>query len=298
MHLAIIGGDRRMIYTAAAFEKDGAQVSISGFDYADIPKGLDNMSVRDAVRRSQAVVLPVRPIDSDYLNMPYAADRLGLTELRKIVGTRPVFSGCADVMRGYVDGTVYDYTAREEFALYNAALTAEGAAGIIISEHEGSVFGSRVLITGYGRIGRILSGYLINMGAKVTVAVRRAGSAAEASISCVKSCYYSDIELKEYDIIINTVPAPVLDHDKIDDVRSDTFIIDLASAPGGVDMCRAGERGIKCIHALALPGRTAPTTAGRIIKDTICNIICNIIKEENGGKDHTGLCDDRLLLHL
>ena len=294
MSIAIIGGDRRMIYAAAEFAKDGVKVSISGFDYADIPYGLYNMPVCDAVQRSQAVVLPVRPTDGEYLNIPYGAERIRLNGLRELVGARHVFSGCAEVMRGYVDGTVYDYPSREDFVIYNAALTAEGAVGIIIDEYEGSVFGSRVLITGYGRIGRILADYLTKLGAEVIVAVRRAESAAAAQTSGIRAGYYSDLELKDYNIIINTVPALVLDRDRIDIVRKDALIIDLASAPGGVDMRRAGERGIKCIHALGLPGRTAPVTAGRIIKDTICNII----KEENGGKDHTGLRDDRLLLHL
>ena len=42
---------------------------------------------------------------------------------------------------------------------------------------------------------------------------------------------------------------------------------------GGVDFEAAKEAGVKVIWALSLPGKTAPITAGKIIKDTILNIL-------------------------
>ena len=42
---------------------------------------------------------------------------------------------------------------------------------------------------------------------------------------------------------------------------------------GGVDFDAAKEAGVKVIWALSLPGKTAPITAGKIIKDTILNIL-------------------------
>lgn len=294
MRTAIIGGDRRMLYAAAAFAEDGFEISITGFDRADIPGGLINSDFSGAIGDSDIVVLPVRPIEGGYLSTPYSDDRIGVKELFTQIGSRPVFGGCGDILRGYAFGSVYDYTAREEFSVYNAALTAEGALGLIVDEYEGSIFGSSILVTGYGRIGRLMSGYLDKLCADVTVAVRSEAARARAITDGIRVCNYSDLELYIYDIIINTVPAQVITAAHIDRMRTDALIIDLASAPGGVDMSRAEERGIRCIHALGLPGKTAPAAAGRIIKNTICNII----KEENGGKDHSGLCDDRLLLHL
>lgn len=51
------------------------------------------------------------------------------------------------------------------------------------------------------------------------------------------------------------------------------MVIDLASAPGGVDFEAASRRGIKSIQALSIPGKVAPKTAGSIIKSTIYDII-------------------------
>ena len=49
--------------------------------------------------------------------------------------------------------------------------------------------------------------------------------------------------------------------------------ISVGYASGGVDFSAAKDRELTCIHALALPGKTAPLTAGIIIKDTIMNIL-------------------------
>jgi len=75
------------------------------------------------------------------------------------------------------------------------------------------------------------------------------------------------------DIVFNTVPAMVLDRDLLFKLNKEALIIDLASKPGGVDFLAAEELGIKTIHALGLPGKTAPVSAARIIKDTIYNIL-------------------------
>lgn len=294
MRVAIIGGDRRMLYAAEAFLSAGGEVVLAGFkkEY-----GNDRMPCKtfgEAAGSADIVVLSVRPLEGEYLSTPLSDERIPMRELSAVIGTNPVFSGCGDQVGGYLSSPVRDYTAREEFAVRNAILTAEGAIGLLVSAFQGSIFGSKALVTGYGRIGRVTSRYLRQLGAEVTVAVRSESARAWASAEGMNTCDYSLTELNHQDIIINTAPAPVLTAAHVDRIRGDAVIIDLASAPGGVDAERAGERGLNFIHALALPGKTAPATAGRIIKDTICHII----KEENGGKDNCGLCHDRLLLHL
>ena len=52
-----------------------------------------------------------------------------------------------------------------------------------------------------------------------------------------------------------------------------TVMIDLASAPGGIDIHAAKEHGLKVIWALSLPGKHSPYTAGKIIAQTIIQIL-------------------------
>lgn len=80
-------------------------------------------------------------------------------------------------------------------------------------------------------------------------------------------------KLNEFDIIINTIPALVIQEEQLKKINKDCLIIDLASNPGGVDRTFAKKIGIKTIWALSLPGKVAPLTSAQYIKDTIYNIL-------------------------
>jgi hypothetical protein len=77
----------------------------------------------------------------------------------------------------------------------------------------------------------------------------------------------------KYDIIINTVPHIVLNEKRLEYVRNDVLLIDLASNPGGIDKKSVKDKKLKFIWALSLPGKVAPITSAEFIKNTIYNII-------------------------
>ena len=293
MRTAIIGGDERMIYAAEGFLRDGAEVRMSCFERSDYT-GIECIDPKTAASWADIIILPVVPVNNGCLNAPLSGQKIGVQELAEYISSKPVFTGRANLLKEFTNGRLFDYTAREGFSVRNAVLTAEGALGVVISEYSDSLFNADVLVTGFGRIGRVTARYLRAMGARVTVAVRSESAAAWAEAEGYKTCGYSPEELSRYSLVINTVPALIITSYIIDLMSADTLIIDLASMPGGVDDDCAHDGGVRCIHALALPARTAPVAAGRIIKETICSMI----KEEIGGKENDWLRDDRLLLHL
>ena len=69
------------------------------------------------------------------------------------------------------------------------------------------------------------------------------------------------------------VPAPVLTEPVLAALRPGSLIVDLASKPGGTDFAAAEELGLHAEHALALPGRCAPQTAGALIAQTVLAIL-------------------------
>jgi dipicolinate synthase subunit A len=71
--------------------------------------------------------------------------------------------------------------------------------------------------------------------------------------------------VENFDIIINTIPAKVIDSSILKRIRNESLIIDLASKPGGVDFKEAETLGKKVIWALGLPGKVAPKTAAEYI---------------------------------
>ena len=273
MKVAVIGGDKRMLFAAKAFSADGYEVSIAGFDRL---VSLCDIRIADAetvCEWADIIVLPVRPVADGHIAMPFSDIRITVPELMSMIGEKPVFSGCASLLKPYAQGEVYDYAVREDFTVKNAELTAEGAVGILLNDYEGAVFGTDILVTGYGRIGKILSAYLRRMGAHVTAAARKDSDRAMIGINGMTALDYPDIDWGRYPVIINTVPFMVLDAPAVDAMDDDVYIIDLASAPGGVDFDKAQGRGLSCMHALSLPGKTAPLAAGRIIRDTVIKIM-------------------------
>jgi len=83
-----------------------------------------------------------------------------------------------------------------------------------------------------------------------------------------------------FEIIFNTIPAVVLERAYLQRLNSDTLIVDLASTPGGTDFIAAKELGISAIHALSLPGKVAPKTAGEILSRTIPLLLEKLVGEE------------------
>jgi len=168
-----------------------------------------------------------------------------------------------------------DILDREDFAIFNAAASAEGAILTAMQNTDFTIHGSRVLIAGFGRIGKVLASMLSALNAKVYVEARK-----KEDIAWIENYGYFPIDISElknyiseFDIIFNTIPYCIFNKDLLEKTNTNCIIIDLASLPGGVDFKAAEGFNIKTIHALSLPGKTAPLTAARYIKKTIDNII-------------------------
>ena len=135
--------------------------------------------------------------------------------------------------------------------------------------------GSKCLIIGYGKIGKVLSAALKELGADVTASARKYSDLAwikTNGLNGVQTAAIGEIA-DRFDIIFNTVPSLVLNFKVLSKTKPDVLIIDLASRPGGVDFDTADDLNRKVIWALSLPGKVAPRTAGEIIKDTLLNIL-------------------------
>ena len=148
-------------------------------------------------------------------------------------------------------------------------------AQIAMEEMASTIFGQRVLITGHGRISKVLMKILNGMGAEVTVTARKYSDLAWAEIYGCHGIHTSSLKdcIRNFSLIINTVPAVILNEDILKEASAESLIIDLASKPGGVDFDTARRLGLKVVWALSLPGKVAPVSSGEIIASTILNIL-------------------------
>ena len=164
-----------------------------------------------------------------------------------------------------------DFLESESLNIVNAIPTVEGAIKIAIEETPYTIHESNVLVLGYGRIGKILCDKLDYLGANVYCATRREADFSWLKEKRIKSVKYDEIHkmCQNIDFIINTVPSVVIDEKIIRNLKKECFIIELASKPGGVDKSKIEMYNLKVISAQGLPGKVAPITAAKYIKEII-----------------------------
>ena len=278
---AVIGGDLRSTYLAGALAEEGCRVISSGFDSTELPACVTACTnPTQAIQLADCIILPL-PVSTDgiHINAPFSRIPIPLETVVQAVKSDQLLLGgqISEALRRDLSQrglTAGDYFSREELAVLNAVPTAEGAIQLAMEELPITLSGARCLITGYGRIGRILASMLNALGATVTVAARRCSDRAWAEAQGSRAMELSRLPGKErYDVIFNTVPYKIFHRELLEQLDSGTLIIDLASRPGGVDFNAAAQLRMKTIWALSLPGRVAPKSAGNIIKQTILNMI-------------------------
>ena len=138
-----------------------------------------------------------------------------------------------------------------------------------------TIHGARVLVIGYGRVGKLVAHRMHALGAQVTVAARRFEPLAWAQALGYQTRQLGQLSshLGGCDLVVNTVPAQVLGETELADLNPDCLVLDLASKPGGVDLAAAARLGRNVIWALSLPGKVAPVTAGAAIQQTIYHML-------------------------
>jgi len=282
LKFAVVGGDMRFLSLAKGLFDKGYDVTVSGFEKHNFEElKLKQGETFDIVRSADIIILPLAfSLDDVNINAPFSDKDIEIKALMKnISNTSLVLAGkVSNKLKKLADERnikLIDYLEREEMAILNAVPTAEGAIELAMSEMPITLWGSKVLICGFGRIGKVLAKDLAALGAEVTVACRSHSDFAWIKVFGYKTARYRDLvnTAGEFDLIINTVPHLVIDEKILEAVKEGVLIIDLASKPGGIDFAAAGRLRRKVIWALSLPGKVAPLTAGRIIEKTILNIV-------------------------
>ncbi len=276
--ILVIGGDLRLVYLADAFLKNGFETSVYGIEYNTSILGITpEESLENAMSRADVIILPL-PVSRDRRNINagyFKADIPLNLFLENLKPHHIVFGGMiTDDLKTTIESKsakCFDYFKDEQLTLKNAQLTAEGAISTAIENTHFSLFESKVVILGFGRIAKFLAKYLAGFECRVSICARNKIALSEAQLSGYDVCELKNMHpvLNRADIIFNTVPALVLSKQELECIRKPTLVIDLASKPGGVDLSAAASLGINHIQALSLPGKTAPASAGRAIYKTV-----------------------------
>ncbi|MGN0584558.1 MAG: dipicolinate synthase subunit DpsA [Ruminococcus sp.] len=262
--LLAAGGDLRMLYAAAELS-DKYDVMVTGFSENKLPGAVKEMYRQLGQGCDKADVLLLPPVASDNKggipapfseNAPDTAEIIGKVSEggTVLLGIKGEAAEKAGEGRGLY---YYNYMNDEVLALANAIPTAEGAIKTAIEETGSTIWGSRVVVMGFGRTGAVLADRLLKLGADVTAAARKerdrmrikAMGAKASGIKLSPEC------LSEADIIFNTVPAIIFGKEELERLKKGCVFIELASAPGGADKKIIDEAGCKYVWATGLPAK-------------------------------------------
>lgn len=294
---AIVGGDKRQIYMAKKLLSSGYSVityglNLSETDISDIDMSASNISdmsifgtsldcsnageltvndltaksLADAIDSSKVILTPI-PLSKDrktILSVTKEEDLTIVNLMALLKEGHTLYGGCLsrELIEHCNDLGIYceDFMEQEEVTLFNTIATAEGTIAEAIINSTINLHGSSCLVLGYGRCAKTLADKLKNISGSVTISARSNLALSEANTSSFKVLPLSDLEehISEYQFIFNTIPSLILTENLLEVSRKDVLIIDIASAPGGVDFSAADRLGRKAKLCLGLPGKYAP----------------------------------------
>lgn len=260
MKICIFGGDLRNRLLAE---------ELSAAGYPNDAYALGRGVADPAILAAYDVVAGPVPFSRDGTNLftPLAeakipvADFLGALKKGTLLMAGTLPPGYAAEGIRYIDLT-------KDAALYEKNLipTCEGIIGILLDRIDFTLHGSRLLLLGYGRLARRLAPLLLAFGAEFSVysAVREEREAYREDFRAGEAA-----DLSSYDLVVNTVPAALLGRKELATAKPGVFILDVASAPGGVDASAAADLGIDLLAPGGIPGRKAPRTVAKAMLEAV-----------------------------
>lgn len=286
--IAMLGGDKREHELVSRFVDLGADLRVFGLArWEGAPEHIFRSSTWQAVHGADVVIVPITGVDSD-CNIRTTDTPIKLTsELLQTMGrgkvlvigrVRPLIGGIVRCLKLRLIETAEN----DEIAILNSIPSAEGAIQMAMESSDITVWGSSSFVLGFGRTGVTLARMLHGIGSKTYVVARK-----PADLARILEQGYEPVEFRELadtisraDFIFNTAPAMVLPRQILEKAKRTAYILDLASAPGGVDFDSAKEFGLTAVLAPGLPGRVAPKTAGEILARTVPKLIWSVLQNE------------------
>lgn len=158
---------------------------------------------------------------------------------------------------------IHYYLQDEGFIWHNASLTAEAFVSSFYNTKK-AIQGKKFIITGFGRVAKMVAHILKSIGAEVSIAVRSDVQLSEAKAFRYEAVYLDHVGEVVGDFFINTIPAKWLDEQFNEKITIPVY--DLASHPGCLQ-----DGVIRKQYELlpALPGKFFPEDAGNVLYESI-----------------------------
>lgn len=160
------------------------------------------------------------------------------------------------------------YGSDPAFVWENARLTGEGALAWALSRTRRTLRGARALVYGFGRVGLAVGMYLDALGTVVTVLCRDPDERGQAGVLGF-AAQPIGADHPPCDLVVNTIPVPVVDEAAAAGFGAKTPVLELASSPGGFSEGAQVLLGGRLERLSGLPGRVAPETAATVLGEAL-----------------------------
>lgn len=261
--IIIIGGDKRQTHLKNIFTE-------KGYFTRHINSLAENKNL-DRISQYDSVMFPV-PVSKDG-KFIYSYNDILLIEIKDVLENikkgQKVFGGVfSKEMKEYFserDIEYYDFFSEEDFVFYNAYLTAQGAVKLLLDNTDEFIPGKKVLVTGFGRVGKALCRSLKNCGLEVYVSLRNPVQKTEAECKGYKVIDIPSLKycVHLFDFIFNTVPSVLFSKEETENMTGKYF--ELASKPYGADRKHFNKD--VYINGSSLPGKFTSYSSAKKIAD-------------------------------
>ena len=282
--IAILGGDIRQAYMTEIFRKSGLSVITYGLTHPMIQDiCVQGKTLRETISSSNLLVSAI-PFSKDGITIPSltsASDMNVDCFLNTVSRGQILFAGMISpkVKQYFKTNQIdyFDFMEDDSIAIANGIATAEGAIMEAITKSPGNLHKSRCLVLGFGRCGKTLAMKLKGLEADVCIGARKASDLALSKALGFDAISLGSLKdtLSSFDYIFNSIPALVLDAYLLSKVSKDAVIIDIASAPGGLDYQKAKELGLNASLCLGIPGKVSPKASAQILADQVFDHLSN-----------------------
>jgi dipicolinate synthase subunit A len=281
-NITVIGADLRQIYMIKSFYEKGYTVYTYGINNDLITDKIrKTSSLHEAISKSNILICPI-PFSKDNKDIAFLnlyEDKNVKHFMEELNSNHILFAGLIpDYLSSYCNRnkiTHYDFMKMNDVAILNAIATAEGTIAEAIKRSSINLHGSKSLVLGFGRCAQILASKLKAFDVDIYVCARSKDDCAFATAYGYNSILLDNLEneLNKFDFVFNTIPALILTKDKLEKLSPYVTIIDIASAPGGLDYKASESLNLNASLCSGLPGIYSPKSSGEILADVVENIL-------------------------
>ena len=285
MRILFLGGDKRQLQIIASLYNQH-QIDVIGYDNVKL---LDDIKIKEIenidINNYKVIILPVSGVEEDLSVKAEFSKKKVILPIDLLVNTSEdvvIFTGIRtnklNMMLKLSNRKVIALMEDKEIVKENSIPTIEGIIGDLIYNTEHTINESNIFILGYGNIGKSLASILKMLGAHVTVGVGFKNDYNLVKKKKIKGVLTYEYEmmreaLNNSDIIINTIPALVLNKEQLEMINRQCYILDIASYPHGIDFNYVNELKIRGKLLLGIPSLVAPKTAGLILAKKINSVL-------------------------